>query len=77
MLRITNTNKTMKRHKRKRAKKATMDIIKAVRRGNREAEQDLFGPGFRSGRSIHRSKKTYTRKTKHKGRSYTVGQEES
>ena len=54
-----------------------MDIIKAVRRGNREAEQDLFGPGFRSGRSIHRSKKTYTRKTKHKGRSYTVGQEES
>ena len=44
-----------------------MDIIKAVRRGNREAEQDLFGPGFRSGRSIHRSKKTYTRKTKHKG----------
>lgn len=57
----------MKRHKRKRAKKATMDIIKAVRRGNREAEQDLFGPGFRSGRSIHRSKKAYTRKTKHKG----------
>ena len=57
----------MKKNKRKRAKKATMDVIKAVRRGNREAEMDLFGPGFRSHRSVHKSKKTYTRKAKHKG----------
>ena len=57
----------MKKNKRKRAKKAMMDIIKAVRRGNREAEQDLFGPGFRSNRSVHKSKKTYSRKAKHKG----------
>ena len=56
----------MKKNKRKRAKKATMDIIKAVRRGNREAEQDLFGPGFQSHRSVHKSKKTYSRKAKHK-----------
>jgi len=56
----------MKKNKRKRAKKATMDVIKAVRRGNREAEMDLFGPGFRSRRSVHKSKKNYTRKTKHK-----------
>ena len=57
----------MKKNKRKRAKKATMDVIKAVRRGNREAEMDLLGPGFRSHRSVHKSKKTYSRKVKHKG----------
>jgi len=48
-----------------------MDVIKAVRRGNREAEMDLFGPGFRSHRSVHKSKKTYTRKSKHKGNTET------
>jgi hypothetical protein len=57
----------MKKNKRKKAKEATMDVIKAVRRGNREAEMDLFGPGFRSRRSVHKSKKTYTRKPKHRG----------
>lgn len=44
----------------------TMDTIKAMRRGGREAERELLGPGFHSFNRIHQSKKTYTRKTKHK-----------
>lgn len=43
-----------------------LDALKAVRRGNREAEQILLGPGFHSITRIHQSKKTYTRKVKHK-----------
>lgn len=43
-----------------------MDAIKAMRRGSREAERDLLGPGFHSLNNIHKSKKTYTRKLKHK-----------
>ena len=43
-----------------------MDAIKAMRRGSREAERDLLGPGFHSLNKIHKSKKTYTRKLKHK-----------
>lgn len=44
----------------------TLDAIKAMRRGGREAEQDLFGPGFHSFNKRYKSKKTYTRKVKHK-----------
>ena len=43
-----------------------MDAIKAMRRGGREAEHELLGPGFHSLNKIHKSKKTYTRKEKHK-----------
>ena len=43
------------------------DVIKAMRRGNREGQQDLLGPGFHATNRVHRSKKTYTRKAKHKG----------
>ena len=43
------------------------DVVKAMRRGNREGEQELLGPGFHATNRIHRSKKTYTRKLKHKG----------
>ena len=38
-----------------------------MRRGNREGEQEVLGPGFHSTNRVHRSKKTYTRKAKHKG----------
>ena len=50
-------------------KKSTinLDAIKAMRRGGREAEQDLLGPGFHSFNKPHKSKKIYTRKKKHKG----------
>ncbi len=55
--------------KRKKKKQVTNldDVIKAMRRGNREGEQEVLGPGFHSANRVHRSKKTYTRKAKHKG----------
>jgi hypothetical protein len=40
--------------------------LKAVRRGNREAEFEIFGPGFQSKTKIKKSKKLYSRKIKHK-----------
>ena len=43
------------------------NVIKAMRRGNREGQQEVLGPGFHSTNHVHRSKKTYTRKQKHKG----------
>ena len=43
-----------------------LDAIKAMRRGGREAEMELLGPGFLSFTRLHKSTKTYTRKQKHK-----------
>ena len=43
------------------------DYIKAAKKGSREAEQELLGPGFHAVHRVHRSKKTYTRQPKHKG----------
>jgi len=42
------------------------DYITANRKGRREAEQELLGPGFHDTTRVHRSKKNYTRKSKHK-----------
>jgi len=54
--------------KRKKVKQpVNLDALKAMRRGNREAQQELLGPGFHSSDRAHRSRKTYTRKVKHKG----------
>lgn len=53
--------------KNKKQKSRLDDVIKAMRRGNREGEQEVLGPGFHSTNRVHRSKKTYTRKAKHKG----------
>ena len=53
--------------KKKKQKSRLDDVIKAMRRGNREGEQEVLGPGFHSMNRVHRSKKTYTRKIKHKG----------
>ena len=52
--------------KNKKEKSRLDDVIKAMRRGNREGQQEVLGPGFHSISRIHRSKKTYTRKAKHK-----------
>ena len=41
-----------------------LDVIKAMRRGGREAGIELIGPGFHSFNRLHKSKKTYTRKLK-------------
>lgn len=55
--------------RKKTTKSITMeDYIKAAKRGHREAEQELLGPGFHSKDRAHRSKKLYTRKLKHKGK---------
>lgn len=56
----------MKRKQGKILKVVNWDAIKAMRRGEREAQQDLLGPGFHATTRPHRSKKTYTRKAKHK-----------
>ena len=50
----------------KQKKTINLDAIKAMRRGGREAEMELLGPGFHSFSRLHKSKKTYTRKEKHK-----------
>lgn len=47
-------------------KRKNLDAIKAMKRGEREAEHEMLGPGFHSFNRTHRSKKTYTRKVKHK-----------
>lgn len=50
----------------KKTNKTLDDYIKASRKGSREAEQESTGPGFHATTRVHRSKKTYTRKVKHK-----------
>ena len=57
----------MKKLKKKILKPSTLDAIKAMRRGGREAEIELLGPGFHSHNRVHKSEKIYTRKKKHKG----------
>lgn len=43
-------------------------FITAVKKGSREAEKELFGPGFHPFYKVHKSKKLYTRKSKHKSK---------
>ena len=57
----------MKRTKKKKLQPTNLDAIKAMRRGGREVEMELLGPGFHSHNRIHKSDKVYTRKKKHKG----------
>ena len=52
--------------KRKNKTSTIDDYLKTSKRGNRQAEQEMLGPGFHSFHKIHKSKKTYTRKEKHK-----------
>lgn len=40
----------------------TNDTLKAIRRGNREAEFEVFGPGFHSKNKVQKSKRKYDRK---------------
>ena len=57
----------MKKVRKKILRPTNLDAIKAMRRGGREAEMELLGPGFHSHNKIHKSEKIYTRKKKHKG----------
>lgn len=57
----------MKTRKNKKVKSISIeDFIKAVKKGNRLAEQELLGPGFHSSDRAHKSQKLYSRKSKHK-----------
>lgn len=44
-----------------------IDVIKASRKGSREAELET-STGFNGTHKVHKSKKSYSRKPKHKGR---------
>lgn len=57
----------MKKLTRKILQPTNLDAIKAMRRGGREAEMEMLGPGFHSHNRTHKSDKIYTRKKKHKG----------
>ncbi len=57
----------MRKPRKKILKPTSLDTVKAMRRGGREAEMELLGPGFHSHNRIHKSDKIYTRKKKHKG----------
>ena len=50
--------------KKKNRHDGVTDAVKAMRKGNREAEMELLGPGFHSRHSIHKSANIYTRKEK-------------
>ena len=50
----------------KKKTNTNMNIIKAIRKGGREAEQELYGPGFHSFNKTYKDKTIYTRKNKHK-----------
>ncbi len=56
----------MKKIRKKKLQPTTLDAIKAMRRGGREAEMELLGPGFHSHNRVHKSDKVYSRKIKHK-----------
>jgi len=44
------------------------DYVKANRKGSREAELELNNNGWTTKHKVHRSKKQYTRKSKHKNK---------
>ncbi len=50
----------------KKKSSISLDVIKGMRKGGRELEQEIFGPGFHAFNRTFKSKKTYTRKMKHK-----------
>ena len=50
----------MKKIKRKKTQSTTLDAIKAMRRGGREAEMELLGPGFAFGEDAHARESTMT-----------------
>ncbi|WP_044269798.1 hypothetical protein [Bacteroides timonensis] len=42
------------------------DYVRAMKKGSREAEKELLGPGFHATHHVHTSVKNYSRKLKHK-----------
>ncbi len=58
----------MKKIRKSKTRITIDDFVKAMKKANREAEQQQLGPGFHAKDRAHRSKKVYTRKTKHRDR---------
>ena len=56
----------MKRIRKSKSRITIDDFVKAMKKANREAEQQMLGPGFHAKDKVHRSKKIYSRKNKHK-----------
>ena len=56
----------MKRIRKSKTRITIDDFVKAMKKANREAEQQRLGPGFHAKDKVHRSKKLYTRKAKHR-----------
>lgn len=54
------------RNRKKSKGSINLDALKAMRKGSREAQAELLGPGFHTFNQPHKSKKTYTRKQKHR-----------
>ena len=43
--------------------KSPKNALNAVRKGNRDAEREIYGDGFRPGKKIHKAKTDYSRKS--------------
>ena len=54
----------------KKLKISEEDYVKINKALARKEEMDLLGPGFHSKHKVHKSKKTYSRKDKHKTSAY-------
>lgn len=50
----------------KTLKNKNKSYIKALKKANRELQEEIFGFGFKAITNIFKSKKTHTRKNKHK-----------
>lgn len=47
-----------------------LEIVKAMRKGSRDEEMSILGPGFHSKTKIHKTKKQYDRKKSKKDLSF-------
>ena len=43
--------------------KSPKNALNAVRKGNRDAEREIYGDGFRPGKKVHKAKNDYSRKS--------------
>ena len=43
--------------------KSPKNALNAVRKGNRDAEREIYGDGFRPGKKVHKAKTDYSRKS--------------
>ena len=65
-LSLKRIGEIMKRIRKSKTRITIDDFVKALKKANREAEQHMLGHGFHAKDKVHRSKKIYSRKIKHK-----------